>query len=164
MQHQEPTTASDVYSYGVILWELVARKQFFAEISFMTVLESKVIAGERPEIPVGCPLAYRQLIQACWAPNPTKRPSFQEIVETLERDLIRDPALELEGKITLCTDRTKTQTPRAFVKSLARPLSTVMGVENESGGEKEQGNTEKQEKNEGDARTEESDDYCNDKS
>lgn len=125
MQRQEPTTASDVYSFGVILWELVARKQFFSEISFMTVLESKVIAGERPEIPHSCPQAYRKLIQVCWANNPTKRPSFSEIVTTLE-DIIRDPDLGLERKITLCTDKTKTQVPRSFIKSVSHALTMEM--------------------------------------
>jgi len=87
MRSEEPTPASDVYSFGVVLWELVAREQFFHEISFMSLLESKVIAGERPPIPP-CPQKYRSLIERCWANDPCVRPTFEAIANEL-LDLIK---------------------------------------------------------------------------
>jgi serine/threonine protein kinase len=64
------TEKADVYSIGVILWELVTRKPFFGEVRFMSQLEDMVKAGERPPIPDDCTPAYRQLIEECWAPQP----------------------------------------------------------------------------------------------
>jgi serine/threonine protein kinase len=41
----------DVYSYGVILWELVAREDFLGHITFLSAIEDAVLNGERPKIP-----------------------------------------------------------------------------------------------------------------
>jgi len=57
---------SDVYAFGVILYELVSRKQFFEEKSFMSLIEDAVLAGERPPIPPTNPRIH-QLITDCWA-------------------------------------------------------------------------------------------------
>ncbi len=40
--------------------------------------------GLRPNIPEYCPKEYAQLIRECWDTDPTKRPSFQDIVKRLE--------------------------------------------------------------------------------
>ena len=40
-----------VYSAGVIMWEIASRKRFFSEIAFLSQVEDRVIAGERPDIP-----------------------------------------------------------------------------------------------------------------
>ena len=45
----------DVYSYGVMLWELVAREDFLGHITFLSAIEDAVLNGERPKIP-GKPL------------------------------------------------------------------------------------------------------------
>jgi hypothetical protein len=42
---------ADVYSAGVIMWEIASRKRFFSEIAFLSQVEDRVIAGERPDIP-----------------------------------------------------------------------------------------------------------------
>jgi len=78
MNKQEFTEASDVYSYGVILWELLTRETFFSDISFNYVIAEKVMAGKRPPIP-DCPPNYRSLIEMCWAQNPKERPTFKDI-------------------------------------------------------------------------------------
>jgi serine/threonine protein kinase len=64
------TEKADVYSIGVILWELLTRKAFFGEIRFMSRLEDKVLSGARPPIPDDCLPAYRRLIEDCWAQQP----------------------------------------------------------------------------------------------
>lgn len=42
---------ADVYSYGVILWELVAREDFLKDILSPLAIEQAVLQGERPPIP-----------------------------------------------------------------------------------------------------------------
>ena len=39
------TTSSDVYAFGVILWEIASRDHFFSEIPFQTEIEEKVLDG-----------------------------------------------------------------------------------------------------------------------
>ena len=77
-------TKVDVYSFGVILWEIATRKIFFGEIKFMSELENMVRSGKRPEIPAKCPLSYRLLVEACWSQDATKRPTFREVQKVLQ--------------------------------------------------------------------------------
>nr|DBA16258.1 TPA: hypothetical protein GDO54_003670 [Pyxicephalus adspersus] len=77
-------TKYDVYSYSIVIWELLTQKKPFAGNSMMTVIV-KVAAGQRPQIedisedgPVECQQMI-DLMQRCWNQNPNKRPSFPEI-------------------------------------------------------------------------------------
>jgi len=79
----EFTEAADVYSYGVILWEILHRKQPWEDIRFINEIEQKVKKGERPPILGECPPAYAELVSLCWTQDPTKRPPFKEIFERL---------------------------------------------------------------------------------
>eukprot|EP01117_Protostelium_nocturnum_P009737 TRINITY_DN3481_c0_g2_i2.p1 TRINITY_DN3481_c0_g2~~TRINITY_DN3481_c0_g2_i2.p1 ORF type:complete len:1509 (+),score=531.31 TRINITY_DN3481_c0_g2_i2:2688-7214(+) len=96
MNFQEFTEAADVYSYGVILWELLTRQDYFAEIAFNSQIEESVRAGKRPLIPSDCPPLYSSLIQMCWAQDPKDRPTFKDIKPLLSnlkkqlRDLFPD--------------------------------------------------------------------------
>jgi len=83
LKAQQDPTKIDVYAYGVILWELVTRADFFGEIRFMFELEQNVINGKRPSIPATCHPQFENLIQLCWQDDPIERPSFDEILEEL---------------------------------------------------------------------------------
>eukprot|EP01119_Soliformovum_irregulare_P005550 TRINITY_DN1729_c1_g1_i4.p1 TRINITY_DN1729_c1_g1~~TRINITY_DN1729_c1_g1_i4.p1 ORF type:complete len:1884 (+),score=634.81 TRINITY_DN1729_c1_g1_i4:134-5785(+) len=61
------STASDVYSFGVILYELLSRTDLFADIDFNSVVEDKILAGERPPLPESDEPLFLQLITTCWA-------------------------------------------------------------------------------------------------
>lgn len=43
-------TAADVYSFGVILYEISTRKRYFGEERFFSEIERRVVVGERPDI------------------------------------------------------------------------------------------------------------------
>lgn len=85
-----PTTACDIFSYGVILWELM---EF--EIPWGSenpwVIVSKLKSGERLKIHHDAKICsaesfqkYSDLIDACWKQNFTERPSVQYILNALE--------------------------------------------------------------------------------
>eukprot|EP01133_Synstelium_polycarpum_P004077 gene4077-4749_t len=77
---------SDVYAFGIILWELYSRSHPYDEFSFgqwMSKLEDEIIRGLRPTIPSTCPPEYAELIQSCWTHEPNSRPTFTTIVETI---------------------------------------------------------------------------------
>eukprot|EP00727_Mastigamoeba_balamuthi_P006865 m51a1_g28 putative protein kinase domain containing protein (2458) ;mRNA; r:113976-122755 len=90
IRKEEPTLASDVYSFGVVMWEIFARRQFFGDEPFMTELERKVVAGERPELPSPAPPACASLIPQCWANDPDDRPTFARVVWELYDEIKKD--------------------------------------------------------------------------
>eukprot|EP01133_Synstelium_polycarpum_P006574 gene6574-7630_t len=83
MRNQWYTQQADVYSFGVILWEMISSSGFFSEESFLGGIEAAVSKGQRPPIPSDCDPMYRRLISHCWHQDASKRPSFPQIVETL---------------------------------------------------------------------------------
>eukprot|EP01095_Lingulamoeba_sp_RSL-Kostka_P011392 TRINITY_DN4306_c0_g1_i1.p1 TRINITY_DN4306_c0_g1~~TRINITY_DN4306_c0_g1_i1.p1 ORF type:complete len:577 (-),score=183.46 TRINITY_DN4306_c0_g1_i1:103-1800(-) len=100
MLKQEITTKVDVYSMGIIIWELVTRLEPFEEHDDYDVFMNCVVnEHERPEIPQDCPESLEQLMRNCWAHNPEDRPDFQEIVTTLD-DIIKEvQILEYQYKV-----------------------------------------------------------------
>lgn len=78
---------SDVYSYGIILWELITCQPPFREhleaSMFWFDLEQKIMNGLRPAVPESCPEAYAELMRECWHENVSVRPSFNQILKRL---------------------------------------------------------------------------------
>ncbi|XP_043946685.1 insulin receptor [Protopterus annectens] len=81
------TTFSDVWSFGVVLWEIsTLAEQPYQGQSNEQVLKFVVDGGclEQPET---CPEKLHNLMQMCWQYNPKMRPSFIEIIEMLKDEL-----------------------------------------------------------------------------
>ena len=75
------TAASDVYSFGIILYEVYSRKEPYEGEDFVEVMEkiSDPTVNKRPEVPIGCPAEIETLMAECLNGEPAKRPSFEEI-------------------------------------------------------------------------------------
>ncbi|MHB9148203.1 MAG: ankyrin repeat-containing serine/threonine-protein kinase [Candidatus Amoebophilus sp.] len=78
------TKASDVYSYGMVLWELGARQIPYTNKRDPQVLALKLQNKHEPITP-DTPPSMSALIQWCWQER-TKRPAITEAVETLEKE------------------------------------------------------------------------------
>ena len=75
------TKASDVYAFGILIFEVFSRKQPYAGEDKNEVL--KLIADnkirKRPPVPESCSPEFGELMKACLRHNPMKRPSFEDI-------------------------------------------------------------------------------------
>jgi hypothetical protein len=75
---------SDVFSFGIILYELVTGEPAFSEELTGIEIGFKVaIRDERPTIPKFVLPSVQELINNCWTKEPEDRPSFEEIVNCL---------------------------------------------------------------------------------
>ncbi|MCO5602820.1 hypothetical protein L7F22_056959 [Adiantum nelumboides] len=74
---------TDVYSFGILLWELVTCKLPYVDYNPVQAAVGVVMHGLRPSIPSSTFPPLRYLIQKCWDQNPTNRPHFSEILQML---------------------------------------------------------------------------------
>ncbi|XP_032661117.1 ephrin type-A receptor 5 isoform X11 [Chelonoidis abingdonii] len=85
------TSASDVWSYGIVMWEVVSYgERPYWEMTNQDVIKA-VEEGYRLPSPMDCPAALYQLMLDCWQKDRNSRPKFDEIVSMLDK-LIRNPS------------------------------------------------------------------------
>uniref|UniRef100_A0AAR2LYB0 Tyrosine-protein kinase receptor TYRO3 n=1 Tax=Pygocentrus nattereri TaxID=42514 RepID=A0AAR2LYB0_PYGNA len=78
------TTQSDVWAFGVTMWEIMARGQTpYPGVENSEIYEY-LIKGERLKQPPDCPDDIYEIMHSCWSPVPKCRPSFQHLIAQLE--------------------------------------------------------------------------------
>lgn len=83
IKDEEITKAGDVYSFSMIVYEIMTSKKPFENCSFSEIIKN-VTNGVRPEFTVTISEPYRKLIEDCWSPEASKRPTFEEIVQDVK--------------------------------------------------------------------------------
>ncbi|KAK8893048.1 hypothetical protein M9Y10_030307 [Tritrichomonas musculus] len=82
--------ASDVYSYGIMAYEILAGKYAYYRENLYKLL-GDIMEGKRPEFDFPISDSYKNIIEKCWADDMNNRPSFDEIVDLLKNDaLLKD--------------------------------------------------------------------------
>uniref|UniRef100_A0AAZ3S1P2 receptor protein-tyrosine kinase n=1 Tax=Oncorhynchus tshawytscha TaxID=74940 RepID=A0AAZ3S1P2_ONCTS len=84
------TSASDVWSYGIVMWEVMSYgERPYWDMSNQDVIKA-IDEGYRLPPPMDCPVALHQLMLDCWQRERGDRPKFGQIVNMLDK-LIRNP-------------------------------------------------------------------------
>lgn len=76
---------SDVWSYGIVVWEIYSggcSPKYNCGIDSLSLREA--LKHERLLMPRGCPKPMYELMSNCWRDDPNERPSFAEIVHSLD--------------------------------------------------------------------------------
>lgn len=131
------TNKVDVYSYAMLLWEMLVEDTPFKGKSAGQIMTAVCKNKERPTIPKNTPNALRVLIQQCWHQNPEDRPPFAYIyklfskkkvmfegtdekeVETLAKTIRKGAKIEKPPKQNQIKDKKRipapnTQAPQGF--------------------------------------------------
>ncbi|CAB4393291.1 unnamed protein product [Rhizophagus irregularis] len=75
---------SDVYSIGVLLWQISSGHKPFREVNYGLSLMLSILNGKREEIINETPVEYSNLYTECWKYEPNERPNMREIFLTLK--------------------------------------------------------------------------------
>lgn len=84
LANQAYNEKADIYSYGIILWELLTRQCPYDDMSAIQCALAVLNRNHRPEIPRWCPPAMQVLIRSCVKKNPDERPNFTDILLALD--------------------------------------------------------------------------------
>ncbi|XP_059572134.1 macrophage-stimulating protein receptor isoform X3 [Alligator mississippiensis] len=85
LQIQKFTTKSDVWSFGVLMWELMTRGASpYSEVDPYDITHY-LLQGRRLPQPEYCPDLLYEVMLRCWSPNPSERPGFCALIGELEQ-------------------------------------------------------------------------------
>ncbi|XP_059656422.1 serine/threonine-protein kinase STY8-like [Cornus florida] len=85
IEHKPYDHKADVFSYGIVLWELLTKELPYSYLTPIQAAIGVVQQGLRPTIPKNTHPKLAELLQKCWQQNPTLRPEFSEILGILQQ-------------------------------------------------------------------------------
>ncbi len=98
IRHEKYGRPVDVYSYGITLWEVVARKLPFRHMTPLQAALSVAKHRMRPRLPDRTPSRLRELIAKCWCNNPKSRLTFESVCRKLP-EVMEDYSVQLYSPV-----------------------------------------------------------------
>jgi len=96
---EEPviTVKTDVYSFGLVFWEMMTQKDLFPEYNDLDLFTTDIaIKGKRPSLE-GVEPIISEIITRCWAKDVKVRPTFKELIPILQ-----NARVDINLPVTLC--------------------------------------------------------------
>src|SRR5205823_2221945 len=80
---KETTFASDIYSFGMLMWEISSGQPPFSNYKHDFDFVMDINNGMRPKVVSGTPIEYQSLMEQCWDADPLKRPDIYTLWEKI---------------------------------------------------------------------------------
>ena len=110
---KKTTKESDIYSIGILMWEISSGKSPFINYEHDYYLATNIINGIRPKIVSGTPLEYESLMKQCWDADPSKRPDIYALFTKI-REIHQNI---LNGSFQLKTSNNSTTNKTKYLKT-----------------------------------------------
>lgn len=86
-ERRKYNTSADVYSYSLLLWEILAMQRPFPNYTKKMYKVRVVKRGERPQIDNSWPLEIKEIIRKAWSRDMDERPTMQEVCQVLDHQI-----------------------------------------------------------------------------
>lgn len=87
----------DVYSFAVVFWQILTGELPFQSYSRKVYMERVVLGHQRPSCPRHWPGRLRILLNQCWHPQASKRPSFEHVLFEIDWLIREEHEQEQQG-------------------------------------------------------------------
>jgi serine/threonine protein kinase len=84
---QPYNTKADVYSFALLLWEVLALQRPFARHTKKTYRTRVIKKGERPPMDTSWPVEIQELLKKCWSSEMNERPTMKQVRAILEKQV-----------------------------------------------------------------------------
>ena len=119
-QGKKNTKESDVYSVGMLMWEIFAGQPPFDDRVHGPGLILKICEGLRPPSLLNMPIDCIQMMQRCWDMDPSKRPTMQELLAFANnklKEICENKNLEIDIKNNYSSDNNNNSNSQQVHKS-----------------------------------------------
>lgn len=85
MRHERASVKADIWSYGILIWELISGRDIteYQPLALSRQSPTQSPRGKMMKLPSNCPAVVQRVFAECTRMEPDERPTSQDIVEWL---------------------------------------------------------------------------------